>query len=298
MRCAGSVSGGCVESDVYENAREVLETGEPKLLLYGIKDEEAWEVGLPCGGEIDVFVELRRVIEQLAGAGAHRRARGALHRRRRAPARAASVLVIEGGEQVGDGVPDEARRAVRRADPRAAATSCSSSATGRRCSPSGTGRRRACSSTARSTPPRRCARRRSCSAGRRSSPTRARSSPPRERIPSADELIVEWPDEALAQVAPDHADRDRRAHPRRQVRRAGAEGARSRRRRSTSARSARAGTRSAAASGCSRPASPRRRSTGSPARAASTSAPTRSPRRRSRSWPRSSPCAPAARAAR
>jgi xanthine dehydrogenase accessory factor len=54
---AGSVSGGCVESDVYENAREVLETGQPKLLSYGIGDEEAWEVGLPCGGEIDVFVE-------------------------------------------------------------------------------------------------------------------------------------------------------------------------------------------------------------------------------------------------
>jgi xanthine dehydrogenase accessory factor len=53
----GSVSGGCGESDVYENAREVMETGTPKLLSYGIADEEAWSVGLPCGGEIDVFVE-------------------------------------------------------------------------------------------------------------------------------------------------------------------------------------------------------------------------------------------------
>jgi xanthine dehydrogenase accessory factor len=35
----------------------VLADGKPKLLCYGIKDEEAWEVGLPCGGEIDVFVE-------------------------------------------------------------------------------------------------------------------------------------------------------------------------------------------------------------------------------------------------
>ena len=53
----GSVSGGCVESDVFENAQEVLETGEPKLLTYGISDDLAWSVGLPCGGEIDVFVE-------------------------------------------------------------------------------------------------------------------------------------------------------------------------------------------------------------------------------------------------
>ena len=43
--------------DVFEHACEVLRTGEPKLLSYGIEDEEAWNVGLPCGGEIDVFVE-------------------------------------------------------------------------------------------------------------------------------------------------------------------------------------------------------------------------------------------------
>ena len=54
---AGSVSGGCVEGDVFVHACEVLKTGEPKLLSYGIEDEEAWNVGLPCGGEIDVFVE-------------------------------------------------------------------------------------------------------------------------------------------------------------------------------------------------------------------------------------------------
>ncbi len=55
-KICGSVSGGCVESDVVENAQEVFRTGEPTLLSYGISDDEAWSVGLPCGGEIDVFV--------------------------------------------------------------------------------------------------------------------------------------------------------------------------------------------------------------------------------------------------
>jgi xanthine/CO dehydrogenase XdhC/CoxF family maturation factor len=54
---AGSVSGGCVESAVFDEAQEVIRTGEPKLLRYGITDEMAWEVGLACGGTIEVFVE-------------------------------------------------------------------------------------------------------------------------------------------------------------------------------------------------------------------------------------------------
>ncbi len=56
-KMCGSVSGGCVESDVFENAQAVFESGETKFLTYGIDDDLAWSVGLPCGGEIDVFVE-------------------------------------------------------------------------------------------------------------------------------------------------------------------------------------------------------------------------------------------------
>ena len=56
-RIAGSVSGGCVESSVVEAAREVIGTGEPRLLRFAVSDELAWGVGLACGGSLTVFVE-------------------------------------------------------------------------------------------------------------------------------------------------------------------------------------------------------------------------------------------------
>ncbi|HEY8582551.1 MAG TPA: XdhC family protein [Capillimicrobium sp.] len=54
---AGAVSGGCVEGAVIEEAEAAMRDGQGRLLHFGIADEEAWEVGLPCGGEIDVWVE-------------------------------------------------------------------------------------------------------------------------------------------------------------------------------------------------------------------------------------------------
>ena len=68
---AGSVSAGCVENEVYAEAREVLAGGPSRERTYGITDEQAIGVGLPCGGEIDVFVAradpdlLRRAVEEL-----------------------------------------------------------------------------------------------------------------------------------------------------------------------------------------------------------------------------------------
>ena len=54
---AGSVSGGCVEGAVVGEAQEVIRDGKPRLLDFGISDDQAWEVGLACGGKVAIFVE-------------------------------------------------------------------------------------------------------------------------------------------------------------------------------------------------------------------------------------------------
>ncbi len=56
-RLAGSVSGGCVEGAVIEAAQDVMRDGVPQVLQYGVSDERAWSLGLPCGGRMEVFVE-------------------------------------------------------------------------------------------------------------------------------------------------------------------------------------------------------------------------------------------------
>lgn len=56
-RFQGSVSGGCIEGEVIVEAEDILESGKPKLLTFGVADETAWRAGLPCGGQVQVYVE-------------------------------------------------------------------------------------------------------------------------------------------------------------------------------------------------------------------------------------------------
>src|SRR5512146_190543 len=53
----GSVSGGCVEGAVIEAAQSAMQDGRPRHLAFGIQDEQAWSVGLACGGHIEIYVE-------------------------------------------------------------------------------------------------------------------------------------------------------------------------------------------------------------------------------------------------
>jgi xanthine/CO dehydrogenase XdhC/CoxF family maturation factor len=53
----GSVSGGCIEGAVVKEALEVMDGAPSKLLDYGVSNEQAWEVGLACGGKLEVFIE-------------------------------------------------------------------------------------------------------------------------------------------------------------------------------------------------------------------------------------------------
>jgi xanthine/CO dehydrogenase XdhC/CoxF family maturation factor len=53
----GSVSGGCIEGAVIKEAQDAIATGRPRLLEFGVTNQQAWEVGLACGGKIQVFVE-------------------------------------------------------------------------------------------------------------------------------------------------------------------------------------------------------------------------------------------------
>jgi xanthine dehydrogenase accessory factor len=80
-RFEGSVSGGCVEGEVLYAGAEAIVDGQPRRLRFGVVDDKAWEVGLPCGGDIEIFVQKvadtgfpERLFEEIAGARSDGRA--------------------------------------------------------------------------------------------------------------------------------------------------------------------------------------------------------------------------------
>ena len=193
---AGSVSGGCVEGDVFEHAREVIRSGEPKLLTYGIEDEQAWNVGLPCGGEIDVFVEpLGEIVDGDERAVVLTVVEG--------DALGARAYVPDGGDAAAGGVPqealDRAQALIRAGRSRLVETEGG-----------------LVFADAYGPPPRLvvigavdtadalCRAAKLLGWETIVADARGKFATP-DRIPHADRLIVEWPAEALAQIAPDHA---------------------------------------------------------------------------------------------
>jgi xanthine dehydrogenase accessory factor len=102
---AGAVSGGCVEGAVVEVAEEIMRGADARLLRYGVTDEEAWDVGLQCGGEISVWVERHQpAVSAAEGAFidlARSGGRGALVTVVAGPALGAKLLVAGGGGRVG-----------------------------------------------------------------------------------------------------------------------------------------------------------------------------------------------------
>ena len=199
---AGSVSGGCVENEVYGAAREVLAGGPSRLLTYGISDDLALEVGLPCGGEIDVFVDapdeavLERILQ--AAEGGERAVHFTVVD---GPEAGSELLVLEDGETAGSG-------------PGELATHAEALIRGKRSQILELEGRTVFADVV-GPPPRvlifgavdtaesLC---RACNMiGWHSIVADARGKfATAERIPSAGELIVGWPEEVLERVRPDH----------------------------------------------------------------------------------------------
>jgi xanthine dehydrogenase accessory factor len=187
---AGSVSGGCVENEVYEVGREILRGGEPRLLTYGISDDLALSVGLPCGGEIDVWVdepdpqllaELAEIVEADGRAVVLTDLDDGSQR-----------LVRDGDDGVADGLIRSGHSKVVQLD-------------GRRLFADVFGPPpRLLVYGAVDTADALCAAANALGWHTIAADARGKFAT-RERMPSADEVIVAWPEETLAQVQPDHA---------------------------------------------------------------------------------------------
>jgi xanthine dehydrogenase accessory factor len=161
-RLYGSVSGGCVEADVAERAQPVLNGDAPYVISYGIADDEAWTVGLPCGGEIDVFVE------RFAGAP---------------PIERGTSYVVVAGGNVGERWHDEARSSTHLREEESRSVFVESVAPPPRLVAVGAG------DIAEAM----CALARPLGWHTVVVDPRAGLAT-RERVPSADEIVVEWPD--------------------------------------------------------------------------------------------------------
>ena len=177
----GSVSGGCIEGAVIGEAQAAIADGQPRLLEFGVSDERAWEVGLACGGRVQVFVE-RVNDERFERLLAERAAKRAVTRRHPTRRRRAGA-----GGRRRDQRRTRTHRGAARRDPPPLAQRQERHAgilRRRRCSRAATHKRRAWSSSAPCTSPRRWRRWRRWPASRWSSSIRAAPSPPRSACPA------------------------------------------------------------------------------------------------------------------
>ncbi len=193
---AGSVSGGCVESDVFGEANEVLASLEPRLLTYGISDELAATVGLSCGGEIDVFVEESPLVERVLQV-AEQNERAVHVTVIEGPRIGAEALVIDGGEVLGDANLAPLAEGLFGGKSRVLDLEDGGRAFAEVYGPAPRLLAFGAIDTAESL----------CAAAKLLGwrtvviDARARFATP-ERLPSADEIVIGWPDEALPQLRP------------------------------------------------------------------------------------------------